>query len=91
MRGMQHKLYLVAALGMLLYTIPRMEMGQGWTLSTIFWLSWIAFCVLIIAAQLYQIFGINEEKRRAYQQIKSMRRQQMEQMILGRKKVIGKR
>ncbi|MFD2613497.1 hypothetical protein [Paenibacillus gansuensis] len=74
MKGMKPVLYLGLALGLLIYAIPRLENGYGLTLPTLFSCIWICFALLIIAAQLHFLLGVDEEKRKELAKIKRIRR-----------------
>lgn len=52
--------YLSTALGMLIYALPRLNMGEGLTLPTIFGVSWIAMALLIIASHLRVVLRVDE-------------------------------
>jgi hypothetical protein len=54
-------LYLVCALGMLLYALPRLEVGNGLSLPTIFGVIWIGLALLIIAAHLRVVLRVDNE------------------------------
>ncbi len=55
--------YLICALGMLLYAIPRLEVGEGLSLPTIFGVIWISIALLIIAAHLRIVLRVDSEQR----------------------------
>jgi hypothetical protein len=61
-------LYLVCALGMLLYALPRLEVGDGLTMPTIFGVIWIGVALLIIAAHLRVVLRV-DSGREHYKQI----------------------
>jgi len=77
----RHVLYLAVALAMVLYALPRMEFERSWTLVTVFGVAWLAFALVIISAQLYMLFGVNEAKRRQLAQIKRERRAAWERRL----------
>lgn len=54
-------MYLVCALGMLLYALPRLEVGNGLSLPTIFGVIWISLALLIIAAHLRVVLRVDNE------------------------------
>jgi hypothetical protein len=54
--------YLCCALGMLLYALPRLEVGAGLSLPTLFCVIWISMALLIIAAHLRIVLRVDEEK-----------------------------
>lgn len=62
MRGGKNILYLVLAVGLLIYAVPRLEVGQGLTPSTLFSVAWIAMALLIIAAHLRAALAVDEEE-----------------------------
>lgn len=70
MKGIKHIVYLGLALGMLIYAIPRLEVGQGLTMPTIFSIVWIAMVLVVIAAQLHFILGVDEEARKELARIR---------------------
>lgn len=61
MRGGKNVLYLVLSMGMLIYAMPRLEVGQGLTPATLFSVAWIAMALLIIAAHLRAALAVDEE------------------------------
>lgn len=79
-------LYLCIALGMLMYAIPRLEVGSGLTLPTVFSIVWIGFALLIIGAQLHYILGVDEDTRKELVKVKQMKRWQMQQTFEGKGK-----
>ncbi|WP_010272089.1 hypothetical protein [Paenibacillus senegalensis] len=79
-------LYLSMALGMLMYAIPRLEVGNGFTLPTVFSIVWIGFALLIIGAQLHYILGVDEETRKELVKVKHMKKWQMQQVFEGKGK-----
>jgi|HigsolmetaGSP11D_1036233.scaffolds.fasta_scaffold01553_8 hypothetical protein len=64
-------LYFLIALGMLIYAAPRLPIGGGWTVETIFGVAWICMALLIIAGQLHELFGVDEKTE---QEIRAIRR-----------------
>jgi hypothetical protein len=91
MKGMKNVIYMSAALGMLIYAVPQLQIGGGWSLSTVFSVAWICFALLIIAAHLHEILGVDEEARREIRRIKHMRRWQLEQFLSRRKNLMQPR
>ncbi len=55
--------YLVCAIGMLLYALPRLKVGEGLSLPTIFGVIWISMALLIIAAHLRIVLRVDREQR----------------------------
>ena len=70
------------ALGLLLYAVPRLEIGAGWTPGTMFGVAWICLMLLIIAAHLHEMLGVDEGTRRRLRHVKRMRQWQMEQRVV---------
>lgn len=64
-------IYLICALGMLLYALPRLEVGDGLSLPTIFGVIWILMALLIIAAHLRIVLRVDNEKKQ-YKQYKQI-------------------
>ncbi|WP_127531146.1 hypothetical protein [Paenibacillus kobensis] len=77
----RHVLYLAVALAMVLYALPRIEFEQSWTFVTVFGVVWLALALVIISAQLYMLFGVNEAARRQLAQIKRERRASWERRL----------
>jgi len=69
--------YLAAALGMLLYAVPRLDISGGWTAQTVFSVVWIGFALLLVAAQLHFILGVDEEMKDELKRIRQVRRGEM--------------
>lgn len=74
-------LYLSIALGMLIYAVPRLAIGEGWTLPTIFSIAWILFALAIIASHLYTLLRVDEETDAQLERVKKYRRRQFRQLI----------
>ncbi|WP_274364907.1 hypothetical protein [Paenibacillus thermotolerans] len=77
MHATKNVLYMSAALGMLIYAVPRLYVGQGWTLPTLFSVVWIAFALLIVAAHLHAILRVDEQTDAQLQRIRNVRRRTM--------------
>jgi len=63
-------IYLAAALAMLAYALPRLELDAPWSLMSVFGLVWIGFALLIITANVHALFFITEEQRKELARIK---------------------
>lgn len=74
-------LYLAVALGMLVFAVPRLPIGGGWTLPTIFGASWLLFALAIVAAHLYAILRVDEEAEAQLDRVRKHRRRQLAQLI----------
>ncbi|WP_166244603.1 hypothetical protein [Paenibacillus turpanensis] len=87
MKDTKHIVYMGLLLGMLIYAVPRLEMGGGWTLPTVFGIVWIGMALLLLSANLYQVLKVDEETAKEYRRIRQYRRWQAEQSL--RKKLQG--
>ncbi|MFD2413288.1 hypothetical protein [Paenibacillus rhizoplanae] len=60
----KHSVYLLVALAMLLYALPKLSFqnGSGWVLG--FGIVWCVFAFLVIASHLHFIIGVDEEKQK---------------------------
>ncbi|ETT55431.1 MULTISPECIES: hypothetical protein [unclassified Paenibacillus] len=60
----KHSVYLLIALAMLLYALPKLSVqnGSGWVLG--FGIVWCIFAFLVIASHLHFIIGVDEEKQK---------------------------
>lgn len=88
MNKRKHVFYLLAALGMIVYALPQLKIGEGWTMPTIFGIVWIGFALLVIAAHLHRLLGVDEQMEKQFETIRRMRRQQIQHFILGEKKIL---
>lgn len=72
----KHGIYLLLALGMLLYALPKLSLagGPGW----VFWfgVAWCVFAFLVIAAHLHFIIGVDEEK---HKRLEAVRKEKLNQ------------
>lgn len=60
----------MVSLGLLIYALPRLEMGHGWTLPTVFGLVWIFMMLLILSAHLYRLLLADQETKDEMERIK---------------------
>lgn len=84
MKGTKNVVFLALTLGMLIYAVPHLEVGGGWTMPTVFGIAWIGFALLVVAAHLHEILGVDEETRRELSRVKHMKRWQTEQFLYRR-------
>lgn len=80
-RTTKHILYMSAALGMLIYAVPRLTVGGGWTLPTVFSAAWLLFALAIIASHLYAILRVDEETDAQLERVRKYRRRQLAQLL----------
>lgn len=73
MKSWKNWLYMCAALGMLLYAVPRLSMGGGLTAESVFGVVWIGFALLVIAAHFHKLLGVDAETADRLRQVKRMR------------------
>jgi hypothetical protein len=83
-KSWKNTVYLCAALGMLLYAVPRIAMGGGFTAETVFGAAWICFALLIIAAHVHELLGVDAETRERVRQVKRLKQYRMQQRLLPR-------
>ncbi|MFS1511806.1 hypothetical protein VQL36_05125 [Chengkuizengella sp. SCS-71B] len=86
MKGIKPIFSLSLAVGLLIFAIPRLEVGQGWTLPTIFAVVWIGMVLLIIAAHLHEVLGVDEETKKEMRKVKQYQRWKREQLVYGNKR-----
>lgn len=91
MRGLRNIIYLSMAIGLIIYAVPQLEMGQGLTLPTIFSIAWIGIILLIVAAHLHQLIGVDEEAKQELARIKAFKRWKVEQFLLRKSKGLSRR
>lgn len=65
---LKHTLYLLVALGMLLYALPLISFSGGWV--SIFGLVWALFAFLVIGAHLHFILGVDVENKKQLEWIR---------------------
>jgi hypothetical protein len=77
----RHVIYLLIALAMLVYALPRLELSAPWSLMSVFGLVWIGFSLVIITAHVNALV-MNEEKRKELARIKRAKALLWEQKLL---------
>jgi hypothetical protein len=81
MKGTRNIIYISLALGMLLYAVPRLELGTGLHAGSLFGVFWVCFALLVIGAHLHQILGVDEETKQEMKRIKKFKQLRMQQAI----------
>ncbi|WP_281885747.1 hypothetical protein [Paenibacillus sp. YYML68] len=87
-KGWKNIIYMGLALGMIAYSVPKIDIGHLSAPSTIFGLVWIGFALLVVASHLHELLGVEEETKRELLKIKRMKRWQMEQAVTGKRKML---
>ncbi|WP_054957039.1 hypothetical protein [Paenibacillus dakarensis] len=75
----KHFIYLLIALGMLLYALPSISFAGGFSWVSLFGAVWAGFALLVIASHLHILIGVDDAKQRALDEI---RKQKMNQWQL---------
>lgn len=78
-------LYMCAAAAMLVYAVPRLSLGGGLASETVFGVVWLCFALLVLCANLYQVLGVDAEKKERMRQVKRMRMFRQSQRVMGTK------
>lgn len=81
LRKMRHAAYLAAALGMLLYAVPRLDLGGAWDMADAFGVVWCAFALLVAAANLHEILLVDERTRQRLDRVKRAKYAALERRI----------
>ncbi|WP_051251200.1 hypothetical protein [Paenibacillus harenae] len=76
----RHVLYLLLAAAMLVYALPRLELGAPWNWTGVFGLAWILFAVIVITAHVNALL-MSDEKRRGLARIKRAKAQLWERKL----------
>lgn len=67
--------YLSIAVGMLVYAVPRLFIIQSLSsMQNVFSIVWLLVAILIIAAHLHELFGVDGETRKELDRIYKVRR-----------------
>lgn len=90
MKIWKHLIYMSLAMGMLAYAVPRLGIGGGLTAESVFGALWICFSLLVIAANLHTVLGVDAETRERLHRVKRMRRFQSERKIHSRTARLGR-
>lgn len=81
MKTWKNVIYLSLALGMLIYAIPRLSIGGSLTLPTVFGILWIVFALVVVAAHLHRIIGVDEVQEKELRQVRQVARVRRQQWI----------
>jgi hypothetical protein len=83
----RHVLYLLLALAMLVYALPRLELGDPLSVSSVFGYIWVALALLVVTANVNELLLMDEEKRKELARIKRAKYVLMERKMMQRKSV----
>jgi hypothetical protein len=73
MKGIQNFIYLIVAAGMLIYAVPQLKLGHGFSLETIFATVWLGLALIVIAAHLYVLLKVDEEVKKEMKTLKPVK------------------
>jgi hypothetical protein len=76
MRSLSHLIFGFTALGMLIYAVPKLQVGEGFTLPTVFAIVWLCLALIVIASHLHEILRVDIEAPKELKQIKQVRSSQ---------------
>lgn len=77
---LKHGVYIVIAAGMLLYAFAGVELAELEGAGGVFWFLWLAFAVVILAANANMLL-LTQEKREALAHVKRAKVRRREQAI----------
>jgi hypothetical protein len=83
-KGLKPVILMSITLGMLFYSLPELEIRAELTLPTVFAFVWITMSLLVVAAHLHEILGVDEEQRQELNRVKRMKKWQVERMFRSR-------
>lgn len=81
-KKVKHVVYLLIALSMLVIALPRISFAGGMDWVNVFGIVWVLFSLLVIAAHLHFILGVDEEKKRALEAVRRAKMRQWEIKLL---------
>lgn len=73
MKGWLNVAYMAVALGLITIGVTQLEMNPDSTIVTVFTLVWLAFALLVVAANLHEILGVDEETKHELARIRRMK------------------
>ncbi|CAM3449807.1 hypothetical protein [Marinicrinis lubricantis] len=77
---------MIAVVAMGLYALPKLRVGEGASLPTLFAIAWLAFALIILAAHLHRLLHVDEAKQKELARIRRMRKWQQQQWMTGQKR-----
>ncbi|WP_284646850.1 hypothetical protein [Paenibacillus silviterrae] len=63
MKGIRNLVYMGLTLGMVIFAVPRLSLSDGLAPESVFGFVWLAMALLIVAAHLHELLGVEEETR----------------------------
>lgn len=88
MKGTGSIVSLSLILGMMIYAVPQLRIGEGFTLPSIFAVLWLLFALILVAAHLYDVIGVDQAAREEERKTGRMRRWQMEERLRGTRRML---
>jgi hypothetical protein len=76
MKTLSHLIFGFIALGMLIYAVPKLHVGEGLTLPTVFAIVWLCLAITVIASHLHEILRVDTRAPKELKQIKQVRSSQ---------------
>jgi hypothetical protein len=76
MKSLYHVVYGFIAAGMLIYAVPKLHVGGGLTLPTIFAIVWLLLALTVIASHLHEILQVDVEAPKKIKDVKQVRSSQ---------------
>ncbi|WP_238996735.1 hypothetical protein [Paenibacillus pinistramenti] len=67
---LKHAVYMLFALGMLLYALPMISFSSGSSWVSLFGAAWALFAFLVIGAHLHFILGVDTENKKQQEWIR---------------------
>lgn len=71
----------IAALTILFYAVPKLPIHAAHSEASLFAAVWLCFALLIVAAHLYYLFGVDRQEEEAYRRVQRLKRWRMQQQI----------
>jgi hypothetical protein len=71
MKGSSNVFGLIMAAGMLIYAVPQLQVGHGYSLETLFAVVWLGLALTVIASHLHGLLKVDQEVE---VEVKSMKR-----------------
>lgn len=81
MKGFKNVVSLSIVAGFTIFALPRLEMGEGFTPPTLFAIAWLSMMLLMFAAHLHELIGVDEETKQQLQNVKKYRQWKTENYV----------